>query len=554
MIFCKRTLIAAALPVLLSLSHSLAYAGVCQISAEQWGNVVYELSSDHSKFEDWQTLQGVESGSADLFLESVSSILSKKKESSFATKIDRISDNIARFALKYEHESGAQCIETCTAVKVSPSVFLTNDHCVSPNGLKYDEDGNPMRADAELRLGYLSRKSADSGIALRARIINLAPELQVFADKAALDFAFVELVSEYEPINATQSESTRTYNVYNLDSKTGERVPYTEKLNWTGSGEPLLISETQPAITTPIAIIGHPLGTQQYVSHNQCQILKIDEDQIVYGVLCKTFSGQSGSPVFDLEKMTLIGLHRQNRNASNIKAIADAIKKYGKSPSLIKIFDNFNGTDRCENQRSRVYSTKEIERRMGEIGSRDFEAAIILPEAKACYSGPGEVSEFPVAPYIKKQEVFFHPGKTEISVRSNASVVDFLTLLGGKDAIREYEFLFLVGGALDGDCIGRFRDLDRLSLGQSRANAFIRFSGKQGIPLKLSEWVSTHPVLDGFIQEKIETRYGETNVFFEPLNRPDDWSEYLEYRKSLRDMGVLFAVPTDLGKLVCGKT
>lgn len=93
----------------------------------------------------------------------------------------------------------------------------------------------------------------------------------------------------------------------------------TTKLNNLPSISLDLLEKTE--IGTPLAIIGHPEGGPQKITDN-CNIL--EKESITFQHRCDTFSGNSGSPVFELNGHRLIGILISGRkdktnDGSNIK-------------------------------------------------------------------------------------------------------------------------------------------------------------------------------------------------------------------------------------------
>lgn len=182
----------------------------------------------------------------------------------------------------------------CTAFLISDKYLLTNHHCV-PGLLDIPEvrDLGATRIESiQLVLGYTRE-----GIEEDAERFNVSP-VPVEQDKG-LDYAILEVFGR----------PSDKYSVVTLATE----APYDSQ---------------------PYFIIGHPLGSSQRISREQCLSAApaISGGRVLHK--CDTLPGNSGSPVFDGDTRNVIALHHAGSSRNSINYAIPLARIVEKSPIL----------------------------------------------------------------------------------------------------------------------------------------------------------------------------------------------------------------------------
>ena len=176
----------------------------------------------------------------------------------------------------------------CTGFLVSPSLFLTNNHCI--------------RTNSEMRSALVDFDFNRAGVLPNTRRFR-----ELILTNVELDFTLLRLDRAF------------------ADS---ERRP----LRWA--------TDPPPADNKALVVIQHPAGELQQVSILDCRVRNTRINGVTstltdFGHLCDTLGGSSGSPVIDIFTGKVDGLHhlgfrpnssRLVNQAVHIKLIADFIR------------------------------------------------------------------------------------------------------------------------------------------------------------------------------------------------------------------------------------
>jgi len=154
---------------------------------------------------------------------------------------------------------GQQVTSTCTAWVISPSLIMTNYHCVPGH------EGTIMAA--QLVMNYLTTGQPQNEIdfyEVATVPIEANPDL---------DYAVVEVAGD----------PTARYGQVDIDAR-------------------------DPADGEELFIIHHPMGKPKKITRRNCRNARIAEDGDFHHY-CDTLGGSSGSPIFSDNDLSLVGLH-----------------------------------------------------------------------------------------------------------------------------------------------------------------------------------------------------------------------------------------------------
>src|ERR1700677_2119736 len=172
--------------------------------------------------------------------------------------------SVAPAVAMLEYIKGGQKGVTCTAFLVTPSIVMTNNHCVSDNSVM------------------------DSLVAV---------------------FDYNDASSKTSVVSATEvivTDVVLDYSLIRLDRGMSDRTP-------------LKMSASMPLSDHfKLAIIQHPGSEPKQIAYENCFVRpsvtdgRVPGSKVDFGHLCSTLGGSSGSPVFDassVDSVTVVGLH-----------------------------------------------------------------------------------------------------------------------------------------------------------------------------------------------------------------------------------------------------